>query len=222
LQPASRSKPRAAQAPVQHVSVAARAVIGGNRVPARSRRVPRRAPLHLGELPRGLAGRQRDGDHAGAPRTTDGPGILRLLRRGEVPRTGGRPQRLRRHGGSARGNVHQQNGDHQQHLPPPTARSLSPLHGYNCLQTRALVRRVGGVALNPKMTDTPRSRLLAVHGRWRITSILLSRGRPGRGAAERMVEGWLRRRLRTGRCGECRRSPSGLRARVRPCVQQYF
>ena len=65
------------------------------------------------KLPEGLPGRRSDGRHPGPRRPPHGPGVLRLPRRREVPRTDHRPHRRgRRDRPGARRNAHQQTGHH--------------------------------------------------------------------------------------------------------------
>ena len=73
--------------------------------------------------PAASVGRARDGDHADPARPLDRPGVLRLPRRREVPRTDHRAPGLRRDTRSARGNVHQQSRGHKQHVPHGPRRS---------------------------------------------------------------------------------------------------
>ena len=73
------------------------------------RREPRR-------VSRGVGRRACDGDHAGAAGAVDGPGVFRLQRQRIVPEPDRRAAGLRRHGAPGRGHVHQQAGDHEQHV----------------------------------------------------------------------------------------------------------
>ncbi len=67
-------------------------------------------------LPVGLDHRARHGQHATAARATDGPGLLRLPRRRSLPQRRDRAPGRQHHSRSGRHDVHQQIGDHVDHL----------------------------------------------------------------------------------------------------------
>ena len=75
-----------------------------------------------GSVPEGLGRRDREGDHADPAGAVDWTGIFRQSWRGSVPEPDRDPPGLRRARRPRRRHVHQQSGDHQQHVQPGPGR----------------------------------------------------------------------------------------------------